>query len=94
MKDTGDRKILNNEIKYFNLFEHLLYGQYTCILPTFSSLPLHVSAFHYKLILSSFKIINIMNMHAHLHTYKQTHSHILPTLPLSHTHAKPCLSLK
>lgn len=90
MKDTRGRKTINNEIKYFNL----IYGEYTYILSTFSSLPPHVSALHYKLILSSFKIINIMNMHAHSHTYKQTHSHTLQTLPLSHTHAKLYLSLK
>lgn len=46
MKDTGARKILNNEIKYFNLFENLIYEQYTYILSTFSSPPPHVSALH------------------------------------------------
>lgn len=83
LKDTGGRKILNNEIKYFNLFEHLIYGQYTYILSTFFSLPPHVSAFHYKLILSSFKIINIMDKHTHSHTYK--HTVTFSKLSLSHT---------
>lgn len=46
MKDTGARKILNNEIKYFNLFENLINGQYTYILSSFSSLPPHVSTLH------------------------------------------------
>lgn len=77
MKDTGSRKILNNEIKYFNL----IYAQYTSFFlhfPLYLLTCLHSITNWYSLL--SRLLISWICMHTHTHTNIQSHSPNSPSL--------------